>query len=183
MSFTETTLPGAFIIDPKQYQDERGFLSVVFNTADFEAQGLEGHFVQHNLSYNLTKGTIRGLHSQKAPYQETKIVRCIRGSIWDVIVDIRGNSPTYCQWFGLELNSENRKMLYIPQGFLHGFITLEDDTEVLYQVSSYFHPEAAYSARYDDPAFNIQWPIEPKVISKKDLSWPQFIFLNKTSLK
>ena len=91
-----------------------------------------------------------------------------------MIVDIRENSPTHCQWFGLELNAENRKMLYLPQGFLHGFLTLEDDTEVLYQVSDYFHPEAAYSARYDDPAFNIQWPIEPKVISQKDLSWPVF---------
>jgi dTDP-4-dehydrorhamnose 3,5-epimerase len=174
MSFTETALAGAFIIEPGKNHDERGFLSVVFNTADFEAQGLEGHFLQHNLSYNLKKGTLRGLHSQKAPYQESKIIRCIRGSIWDVIVDIRENSPTYCQWLGLELNAENRKMLYLPQGFLHGFLTLEDDTEVLYQVSDYFHPEAAYSARYDDPAFNIQWPIEPKVISQKDLSWPVF---------
>ena len=174
MTFTETTLPGAFIIEPARNHDERGFLSVVLNTAEFEARGLEGHFVQSNLSYNLKKGTLRGLHSQQAPYQETKIVRCVRGSVWDVVVDIRESSPTYCQWFGLELTSENRKMLYIPQGFLHGFITLEDDTEVLYQVSDYFHPEAACSARYDDPAFNIQWPMEPTLISQKDLAWKAF---------
>lgn len=174
MRLTQTALAGAYIIDAEPIADERGFFAVGWNNQDAEAAGLATGFVQTNFSYNSKKGTLRGLHSQQAPYEETKLVRCVRGAVFDVIVDVRPESPTYLQWVGVELTADNHRMLYIPPRFLHGFMTLVDETEVQYQVTQYYQPGAEYSARYDDPVFGIDWPNPVKVISDKDRNWPLF---------
>ncbi|MEB3286723.1 MAG: dTDP-4-dehydrorhamnose 3,5-epimerase [Vampirovibrionales bacterium] len=172
--FRETPLKGAYIIDSKRFVDERGFFSEVFHQGEFEEKGILAGFVQTNLSHNKFKGTLRGLHSQKPPHAEVKLVRCVQGRIWDVMVDVRPDSQTYGDYYGIELSAENALAAYIPQGFLHGFLTLEDDSDVLYQVSAHYQPTAAHSARYDDPAFNIAWPFSPSVVSAQDQAWPPF---------
>jgi len=168
MIFTETKLKGAFLIDVKRIEDERGFFGRSYCKNEFEAQGLNTNSVQSNVSFNLKKGTLRGMHMQTAPFGETKTVRCTRGSIYDVIIDMRPDSDTFMKWIGAELSGTNYRMLYVPEGFAHGFITLEDDTHVTYQVTQFYNPGAEQCYRWDDPAFNIEWPIEPQIISEKD---------------
>lgn len=175
MIFKETRLKGAYIIEPERLEDERGFFARSFCQKEFQDHGLNANIVQCNISYNKKKGTLRGMHYQIAPYQEAKLVSCISGSIYDVIIDLRPNSSTYCQWFALELSSENYKILYIPERFAHGFLTLEDNTLVFYQMSEFYHPECARGVRWDDPAFRIEWPLNPKIISKKELSYVDFL--------
>lgn len=172
MIFTETKLKGAFIIDVKRIEDERGFFGRSYCQQEFATYGLNTNAVQHNVSYNKIKGTLRGMHMQSAPHEETKLVRCTRGAIYDVIIDMREGSETYKQWIGVMLTSDNYRMLYVPEGFAHGFITLEDNTDVTYQVTQFYTPGAERGFRWDDPSFNIDWPIAPVVISEKDKAHP-----------
>lgn len=174
MIFRETELEGVYIIEPEKKYDERGFFARAWCAEEFEAKGLVSRFVQCNISYNKVKGTVRGMHYQCKPYEETKLVRCTRGVIFDVVIDLRPESPTYCKWLALQLSGRNYKMLYIPGGFAHGFQTLEDDTEVFYQMSEFYHPECSRGIRWNDPFFKIVWPEEIKLISEKDSSYPDF---------
>lgn len=174
MIFTETRLKGAFIIEVKKLKDERGFFGRSFCQHEFAEHGLINQVAQANVSFNDQKGTLRGMHFQKAPYQETKLVRCTRGALYDVIIDLRPDSPTFRQWVGVELTAENHTMLFVPQDFAHGFITLEDNTEANYLVSQFYTPGAEGGVRWNDPEINIQWPLEPVSISDKDASWPDF---------
>jgi len=174
MIFKETKLKDAYVIEIEKLEDRRGFFARAWCQREFEAHGLVSRVVQANISYNRKKGTLRGLHYQVAPYAETKLVRCTRGAIYDVIVDLRPDSPTYMQWLGVELTAENYKMLYVPEGFAHGFQTLTDETEVTYQVSQFYTPGAEGGVRYNDPAFGIEWPLTVQVISDKDQNWPDY---------
>jgi dTDP-4-dehydrorhamnose 3,5-epimerase len=174
MIFTETKLKGAFIIDVDKREDERGFFGRAWCKKEFEEQGLNSDTVQANVSYSIHRGTLRGMHYQVAPYSECKTVRCTSGSLYDVIVDIRPGSPTYTQWIGVELTAQSFRMLYVPAGFAHGFITLEDHTSVHYMVTQYYTPGAEEGLRYNDPAFAIAWPFEPIVVSVKDRTHPFF---------
>lgn len=172
MIFTETKLSGAYIIDLEKRGDSRGFFARSFCQDEFERHGLVNKVVQTNVSLSKHQGTLRGMHYQESPYAETKLVRCTQGAIYDVIVDIRPESPTFKQWIGVELSSSNHRMLFVPQHFAHGFMTLVDDSEVTYQVSQVYHPGSERGIRYNDPALGIVWPQEVKVISDKDASWP-----------
>lgn len=172
MKFIETRLKGAFIIEPERLEDERGFFARTFCQKEFEAHRLNPRMVQCNISYNKHKGTLRGMHYQAAPMAEAKLVRCTRGTIYDVIIDLCPESPTYCQWLAEELNADNSKMIYIPEGFAHGFQTLEDDTEVFYQMSEFYSPEHARGLRWDDSIFGIEWPLNTMIISEKDNNYP-----------
>ncbi len=174
MIFEETALKGAFTIKLEQFEDKRGFFARAWCQKEFEKLGLESRIAQANLSFNLRKGTLRGMHYQVSPYEETKLVRCYRGAIYDVIVDLRPGSPTYRQWVGVELTVQNRWALFVPRGFAHGFQTLEDETEVFYQVSEFYTPGAERGARYNDPAFGIEWPLPVSIISDKDAAWEDF---------
>lgn len=174
MKFTESSLPGCYVIDIEPHRDDRGFFARAWCRNEFEAVGLNGALCQANLSFNAAEGTLRGMHYQLEPHGEAKLVRCTRGAIFDVAVDLRSDSPTFGQWFGAELSEENRRMLYVPESFAHGFQTLCDDTEVYYLVSEFYTPGAERGARYDDPAFGIEWPREVTAISEKDSSWPDF---------
>ena len=176
MKFKETKLKGAYIISLEPLTDERGFFARSFCQEEFEKHGLNLRIVQCDISYNKKRGTLRGMHYQAAPYVEAKLVSCVRGLMYDVITDLRPASPTYRKWFAVELSAENYEMLYIPEGFAHGFQTLEDDTVVYYQMSEFYHPECARGVRWDDPAFGIKWPIEPKIISDKDKNLPDSKF-------
>src|SRR5688572_22066159 len=171
MIFTETKLPGAYIIDLQPIEDSRGFFARSWSAEEFAAHGLVTRMLQANISFNKEKGTLRGMHRQAQPFSEVKIVRCTRGAIYDVAIDLRPNSPTYKQWAAVELSADNRRMFYIPEDFGHGFQTLEDDTEVTYQVSQVYTPAAERGNRFDDPAFNIDWPLPVSVISDKDRLW------------
>lgn len=171
MIFIETKLKGAFIIEPEPLEDERGFFARTFDQKEFEAHGLNPRVAQCNISFNKKKGTLRGMHYQIAPYEEAKLVRCTKGAIYDVIIDLRPESPTFKQWIAVELTAENRRMLYAPEGVAHGFQTLEDNTEVFYMMSEFYHPECARGVRWNDPAFGIEWPIKEKTVSSKDNSW------------
>jgi dTDP-4-dehydrorhamnose 3,5-epimerase len=175
MIFTETNLKGAFIIEPERIEDERGFFARTWCQSEFEARDLDARLVQCNISYNAKKGTLRGMHYQVAPYEETKLVRCTMGALYDVIVDLRPDSSTFKQWIAVNLTAENRRVLYIPGGFAHGFQTLEDGTEVFYQMSEIYHPESARGVRWDDPSFDIEWPAEPTLISARDRSFCFFV--------
>jgi dTDP-4-dehydrorhamnose 3,5-epimerase len=173
--FKETELNGAYVIDLQRSEDERGFFARAWCAREFKDAGLESELAQANLSYNKSKGTLRGMHLQHPPHEEVKLVRCIRGALYDVIIDLREGSPTYGRWIGVDLTDENRRMLYVPRGFAHGFQTLRDDTEVLYLVSEFYAPGAESGLRWNDPAFQIDWPLgTPTVISEKDASWPDF---------
>lgn len=175
MKIEKTNFEGVYIIKLEPIIDERGFFSRLWCKKEFLAHHLDDECVQINLSFNNLKNTLRGMHYQKNPHSETKIVRCVRGSIYDVIIDLRKKSETYKQWMGVNLNEENKNMIYIPKGFAHGFLTLEDNTEVLYQMSEYYRPSEARGIRFDDPAFSISWPlIDKPIISEKDNSWPEF---------
>lgn len=174
MKFTETPLKGAFVIDLEKREDERGFFARAWCQKEFESHGIYRLPVQANMSYNKKAGTIRGMHYQAAPNQESKLIRCINGAIYDVIIDLRKDSPTYKQWFGIELNAENRTMLFVPEDFAHGFLALKDNSEVMYQVSAFYNFESERIIRYDDPSFDIKWPIEVTVVSDKDITTPNF---------
>lgn len=175
MIFTETKLAGAYIIEPTIIGDDRGFFARAWCQREFEAKGLVSSLVQSNLSFNKFKGTVRGMHRQIAPAMEVKLVRCTKGAIYDVIVDLRPESPTYKQWIGVELTADNHRMLYVPEGFAHGYQTLEDDCEVFYQVSQFYSPQHERGARYNDPAFGIEWPAEVTSVSIKDQKWPDYL--------
>jgi len=168
MIFTETKLKGAFTIEANLVEDERGFFRRAWCKREFAEHGLNANAVQANVSYSKKKGTIRGFHFQIAPFSETKTVTCITGAIFDVIIDLRPQSPTFKQWIGVELKQESGKVLFIPEGFAHGFYTLRDDTTVHYTVTEFYTPSAELGIKYDDPAFDIQWPGMPVVISEKD---------------
>ncbi len=172
MIFQETPLPGAFLIDLDRIEDERGFFARTRCCREFRVRDLCGDFVQSSISYNKRKGTLRGMHFQVAPHVEVKLVRCTRGSIYDVIVDLRPQSPTFRQWFATELTVENRRALYIPQDFAHGFQTLEDHSEVFYEISEVYSPDCARGIRWNDPAIGIEWPLEVTVISQRDQGYP-----------
>ena len=172
MIFQETELPGAFVIDPERITDGRGFFARTWCRDEFAAHGLSSALVQGNTSFNTRRGTLRGMHFQVAPHPEIKLVRCTRGGIFDVIVDLRPDSPTYRRWVGVELSPSNGRMLYIPEGFAHGFQTLADETEVAYQMSEFFHPESARGVRWDDPRLAITWPLAPVNLSEKDQRYP-----------
>lgn len=174
MLYRETGLKDAYLIDLEKRGDERGFFARFFCAEEFSKKGLKSQFVQVNNSLSGQKGTLRGIHYQTSPKAEVKVVRCIQGALWDLIVDLRPESPTFKKWFGAELSAENRRMMYVPEGFGHAFITLEDNTEALYLVSEYYSPEHEKGLRFDDPAFNIKWPEKPVVISDKDLKHPFF---------
>jgi dTDP-4-dehydrorhamnose 3,5-epimerase len=174
MKFQETPLPGAYVIELEKRGDDRGFFARAFCEKEFSAHGLTPHFVQVNNSLSAFKGTLRGMHYQMTPKAETKIVRCIRGSLLDVIIDVRKGSPTLGKSYGLELSAENRKMMYVPKGFAHGFITLEDDTEAFYFVDEFYAPEFERGIRWNDPHFKIEWPMQPVVLSDKDRNHKDF---------
>ena len=175
MIFHETELSGAYVIEPEPLEDERGFFARVFDADELAARGLETRFVQWSVSHNVRAGTLRGLHLQSAPHEETKIVRATAGALYDVIVDLRRESSTFKQWVAVELSAENGRSLYIPKGFAHGFQTLAEAAEVFYAISTRYEPSAAAGVRWDDPAFGIEWPeAERRTISEKDRSWPDF---------
>jgi len=171
MIFTETTLPGVYLIDIQPIGDARGFFSRFWCSKEFEAQGLSFDVAQINVSHNAEAGTLRGLHYQREPHAEAKVVACTRGRVFDVAVDVRPGSPTYLQWVGTILDSEKRRMLYIPSGFAHGYQTLEEDTGLLYLVSEFYAPGAESGLRFDDPAIGIEWPMPVASISDKDNDW------------
>lgn len=175
MLFQPTNLADAYLIDLEKVVDERGFFARAWCVQEFADQGLDTSLVQCNLSYNKQQGTLRGMHYQAAPFGETKLVRCIRGAIYDVIIDLRPTSPTYLQWLGVTLSAENRTALYVPQGFAHGFQTLTDESELFYQMSTFYAPEYARGLRWNDPRFNIQWPLPVTVMSARDQRYPDFI--------
>lgn len=174
MIFEETKLKGAFLIEPERLEDERGYFARTWCKREFEAQGLNTNIVQCSISFNKKKGTLRGMHYQAPPYQEVKLVRCTSGAIYDVIIDMRRESQTYKQWVAAELTAENQKMFYIPEGFAHGLITLQDNAEVFYQISESYHPECSRGVRWNDPGFSIQWPIAPTVMAERDRNYPDF---------
>ena len=174
MIFTETPLRGAYLIDLEKHGDARGFFARTFCEREFAAHGLATRFVQASTSFSAGKGTLRGMHYQLTPWSETKLVRCIRGTLYDVILDLRDGSPTFGRSFGAELTDENRRMLYVPKGFAHGFITLADGTEVSYLIDEFYAPDHGRGVRWDDPRFAIPWPVEPAVISEKDRCYRDF---------
>ena len=174
MIFTETKLKGAYIIELEKLEDERGFFARTWDQKLFEKYGLNSNFVQSSISFNKKKGTFRGMHYQDKPYEECKLVRCTRGKIFDVIIDLRPESKTFKDWFGIELSEDNHMMLYIPEGLAHGFETLENDTEVFYQISVNYMENFAKRIRWNDQGFNIKWPIVPQIISDSDRSAPNF---------
>jgi dTDP-4-dehydrorhamnose 3,5-epimerase len=176
MIFTETPLAGAFVIELERLADERGSFARIFDADAWRERGLNGHVAQCSISFNAKRGTLRGMHYQAEPWAECKLVRCTRGAIYDVIVDLRPDSPTYTRWFGIELAESNDLLLYIPEGFAHGFQTLADASEVSYQISQIYLPEAARGVRWDDPIFGIEWPDSEveRVISARDRAYPDF---------
>lgn len=171
MIFNETELTGAYIIDIEPMKDDRGFFARSWCQKEFEERGLNSNLVQCNISYNEKRGTLRGMHFQLAPFEEEKLVRCVHGSIYDVIVDLREESSTYKQWVGVVLSAENRRSLFVPKGFAHGFLTLSDNAEVFYQMSSEFVAGSDKGLRWDDPAIAISWPNKPQCISVKDQAY------------
>jgi dTDP-4-dehydrorhamnose 3,5-epimerase len=175
MIFTETKLKDAYVIDLEPIEDERGFFARAWCEQEFEEHGLETRIAQCNVSHNRRQGTLRGMHFQTAPHEEVKLVRCTRGGIYDVIIDLRPDSPTHKQWLGVELTAENRRGLYVPKGFAHGYQTLTEDSEIFYQVSQVYTPDAASGVRWNDPAFDIEWPDpEGARLSDQDRSWPDY---------
>jgi dTDP-4-dehydrorhamnose 3,5-epimerase len=174
MKFLPTNIIGVFEVQPEPMQDERGFFARTWCQKEFSAKGLASGLVQCSISYNTKKGTLRGMHYQMAPFEETKLVRCTRGAICDVVLDLRLKSPTYKQWITAVLTAESRNMIYVPNGCAHGFLTLQDDTEVFYQMSEVFDTASARGVRWNDPAFGISWPDKVEVISERDRTYPDF---------
>lgn len=172
MRFTPTPLAGAYLVHLEPHVDERGLFARAFCAAEFAAQGLETSFVQANISTNKQAGTVRGLHFQHAPHAEVKLVRCVKGALFDVVVDMREGSPTYLRWFGAELSDENGLMMYVPRGFAHGYQSLSDEAAAFYMVSAAYAPEAEGGLRFDDPKLAIDWPRPAAAVSGKDAQWP-----------
>jgi len=175
MKFAELNINGAFVVELEPIHDHRGYFSRVYCRQEFRNHGLSDMISQCSVAHNIAVGTLRGLHYQLPPKQEVKIVRCIRGAVYDVIVDLRPSSPTYCQWHGCELSAENGSALYIPEGLAHGYLTLEDETTLYYQMSQFYDDALNRGVRYDDPAFDIQWPMPPSIISDKDRGYPDYL--------
>jgi dTDP-4-dehydrorhamnose 3,5-epimerase len=174
MLFQEAKIAGVFEVQLERRTDERGFFARSWCRDEFECAGLNSSLAQCSISYNPRQGTLRGMHYQAAPYAEAKLVRCTRGAIFDVVIDLRSQSPTYRQWAGFTLTAANRDMVYIPEGCAHGFLTLEDDSEIFYQISEFYNAESARGVRWDDPAFGIVWPTKPQLISERDRTYPDF---------
>ena len=174
MKFVETPLTGAYAVELEKRGDDRGFFARAFCEREYTAHGLVDRFVQINNSLSTQAGTLRGMHYQLTPDAEVKVVRCLRGALWDCIADLRPDSPTYRRWFGVELTAENRRSLYVPRGFAHAVLTLEDDTEALYLVSTSYAPQSERGLRWDDPWIGVEWPIQPTEISDKDAGWPDY---------
>lgn len=174
MIFHETPIAGARLIEPKKIGDHRGFFARIWCQDELRQQGLKSELAQSNVGFSQRQGTLRGLHFQSAPHVEVKIVRCTRGSMFDVIVDLRPDSPSYKRWFGVELSEDNHKMLYVPEGCAQGYVTLSDNTEMYYHTSEFYHPESASGVRFDDPEFAIEWPAAAAVISDQDRAWPDY---------
>ena len=172
MIFHQTGLSGVFIIEPEPIADDRGFFACAWTAREFQQHGLNINVRQCNIAFNASRGTIRGMHFQKEPHEEAKLTRCTRGAIYDVAIDLRPDSPARYQWVGVELTSDNHRMLYVPEGFAHGYQTLTDGAEMSYQVSEYYHAESADGVRWDDPAFGIQWPLPVTVINERDANYP-----------
>jgi dTDP-4-dehydrorhamnose 3,5-epimerase len=175
MIFREQSLAGVFEIKIEPNRDERGFFARSWCQSEFGAHGLNPKIVQANISFNARKGTLRGMHYQAEPFGEAKLVRCTAGAIYDVVVDVRPQSPTFKRWLGFVLDAEQRNMLYIPEGFAHGFLTLSDKTEIFYQMSEFYHPELSRGVRWNDPAFAVEWPHEIAVMSERDRNYPDFV--------
>ena len=174
MKFLKTALKGAYIIELEAAEDERGYFARTFCRREFAEQGLNYEVAQCSISYNARRGTLRGMHYQVEPHREAKLVHCVGGSLYDVIVDLRPESDTYCRWIGVELSPLKRRLLYVPEGFAHGFQTLEDNTTVYYQISEFYAPQSARGVRWDDPAFGIKWPLSNPIISEKDRLLPDY---------
>lgn len=174
MKFTETTLKGAYLVEMEPHRDERGHFARTWCREEFEAHGLNAELAQCSTSFNLRRGTLRGLHYQAEPHAEAKLVRCTRGALYDLIVDLRPDSPSFREWFAVELTESNLLMLYIPEGCAHGFQTLEDETEVFYQISTGYRPESARGVRWNDPLFRFRWPLEERLMSERDRNFPDF---------
>ena len=174
MIFTKTKIAGVFVLDPERIEDERGFFARTWCQTEFQEHGIDPRLVQSNLSFNKRKGTLRGMHCQRSPHEETKIVRCTMGALYDVALDLRPDSPTFKQWVGETLTAANHRMFVVPPGCAHGFLTLEDNTEILYQMSAYYSPTHAAGARWNDPAFGIRWPGEVAVIADRDRNYTDF---------
>jgi dTDP-4-dehydrorhamnose 3,5-epimerase len=174
MIFTETKLKGSFIVEMERLEDERGFFARTWSEREFAAHGLNSKLDECNVSFNKRKGILRGMHFQVAPFAQAKLVRCTAGAIYDVALDLRPDSVTFKEWFGVELTAENRLMFFIPEGFAHGFQTLSDNSEVLYQMSGIYHPESARGVRWDDPGFGIDWPPAEPIIIARDRTYPDF---------
>ena len=175
MVFTETKLKGAFVIELERLEDDRGFFARTFCRQEFEKHRLNPNIVQCSTSFNKKRGALRGMHYQLKPHEEVRLVRCTRGAMYDVILDLRMDSPTFKHWVAVELAAENRTMVYIPEGFAHGFQTLEDNTEVFYQMSETYHPGLAHGVRWNDPAFAIRWPVADPIVSRRDGDYPDFV--------
>jgi len=174
MILKETSLKGAFIVDPERREDVRGFFARTWDREEFQARGLSPKLVQCSISFNSKKGTLRGMHYQAKPHEEAKLVRCTMGAVYDVIIDLREDSPTFTKWLGLDLTADNHRMLYIPEGFAHGFLTLEDRTEVFYQMSQIYVRDSARGVRWNDSTLGIRWPTAVRVISDRDKNYPNF---------
>lgn len=174
MMLEETPLKGALVIDPERQEDERGFFARTWDRIEFEARGLNPKLVQCSVSFNSKKGTLRGMHYQAKPHEEARLVRCTMGAVYDVIIDLRRDSPTFTKWLGFELTADNHRMIYIPEGFAHGFLTLNDRAEVFYQMSHIYVPDSARGVRWNDPTFGIRWPSAVRVISDRDRDYPDF---------
>ena len=175
MIFHQTCLNDVFVVDLEKREDERGFFARAWCKNEFKAHDIDSDIVQANISFNNKKGTLRGMHYQISPHEETKLIRCIRGGIYDLIVDLRPDSSTYKKSFGVELTQENRKMFVVPKGFAHGYLTLEENTEIFYQVSQFYAPGSERGIRWNDPALNLKWPeVGPLTLSEKDQNWPDF---------
>lgn len=175
MIFTETYLPGAFIVESERLADERGFFARAWCRREFEARGLNPRLAQCSISFNARRGTLRGMHYQAAPFEEVKLVRCTSGAIYDAIIDLRPASPTFKRHLSVVLSAENRAMLYVPEGFAHGFQTLVDGAEVFYQMSEFYAPDHARGVRWDDPAFGIDWPPAERIMADRDRLYPDFM--------
>ena len=175
MLFKQTKFKGVFIIEPERLKDRRGFFARTFCKKEFEKHGLNPRIVQCSISLNKKKGTLRGMHYQAFPHQEAKLVSCIRGAIYDITIDLRPDSPTFKQWLAVELTADNHRMLYVPEGVAHGFQTLVDNTEILYQMFEFYYPECARGVRWNDPAIGIQWPFKNCIVSPKDQQYSDFI--------
>ena len=174
MIWRETELAGAFVVESEPIEDERGWFARIYDEGELEQNGLATRFAQGSLAYNKERGTLRGMHYQADPHAEAKLVRCISGAVHDVIVDLRPASPTFKRWVAVELIAASGRMLYVPEGLAHGYLTLENESETLYLISAPYAPEAARGVRWDDPALGIAWPDEPRVLSEKDKAWPDF---------